>query len=116
MGSQRAVAAASGAVADSGGFLDLNLDTAEKGAIDALALQQQGLDKARNLEIQGWNSGQQAQAYAWQADKVDPTAGMIGTALGGLASAGSNFGSGLWGGGGHWDKALGGWSKSRPGH
>lgn len=66
--------------------------------MDALALYQQGLDKARNLEIQGWNSGQQAQAYAWQADRVDPTAGMIGTALGGIAQAGTNFGSGLWGG------------------
>ena len=43
-------------------------------------------------------SGQQAQAYAWQADSIDPTAGMVGTALGGLAKAGSNFGSGLWGG------------------
>lgn len=98
IGSQRAVAGASGATVDSGSFLDLNMDTAEKGEMDALSLYQQGLDKARNLEIQGWNSGQQAQAYAWQADRVDPTAGMIGTALGGIAQAGSNFGSGLWGG------------------
>ena len=98
IGSQRAVAGASGATVDNGSFLDLNLDTAEKGEMDALALYQQGLDKARNLEIQGWNSGQQAQAYAWQADRVDPTAGMIGTALGGIAQAGTNFGSGLWGG------------------
>lgn len=98
IGSQRAVAGASGATVDSGSFLDLNMDTAEKGEMDALALYQQGLDKARNLEIQGWNSGQQAQAYAWQADRVDPTAGMIGTALGGIAQAGTNFGSGLWGG------------------
>lgn len=98
IGSQRAVAGASGATVDNGSFLDLNMDTAEKGEMDALALYQQGLDKARNLEIQGWNSGQQAQAYAWQADRVDPTAGMIGTALGGIAQAGTNFGSGLWGG------------------
>lgn len=67
IGSQRAVAGASGATVDNGGFLDLNLDTAEKGEMDALALYQQGLDKARNLEIQGWNAGQQSQAYAWQA-------------------------------------------------
>lgn len=98
IGSQRAVAGASGATVDTGSFLDLNMDTAEKGEMDALALYQQGLDKARNLEIQGWNSGQQAQAYAWQADRVDPTAGMVGTALGGIAQAGTNFGSGLWGG------------------
>ncbi len=96
IGSQRAVAGASGATVDNGSFLDLNLDTAEKGEMDALALYQQGLDKARNLEIQGWNAGQQSQAYAWQADRVDPTAGMAGTALGGLAQAGTNFGSALW--------------------
>lgn len=68
--------------------LNLNLDIPAEAEMDALALYQQGLDKARNLEIQGWNSGQQAQAYAWQADRVDPTAGMIGTALSGIAQAG----------------------------
>lgn len=96
IGSQRAAAGASGATVDTGSFLDLNMDTAEKGEIDALAIQQQALDKAHNLQIQGWNSGQQARAYAWQADNVDPTNAMIGTALGGLAKAGDNFGSALW--------------------
>ena len=98
IGTQRAIAGASGITADTGSNLDLQMDTAEKGEVDALAIQQQSLDKAHNLQIQGWNSGQQAAAYAWQADSIDPTAGMIGTALGGLAKAGSNFGSGLWGG------------------
>ena len=98
IGTQRAIAEASGITVDTGSNLDLTMETAEKGEIDALAIQQQSLDKAHNLQIQGWNSGQQAQAYAWQADSIDPTAGMVGTALGGLAKAGSNFGSGLWGG------------------
>lgn len=98
IGTQRAIAGASGITADTGSNLDLQMDTAEKGEVDALAIQQQSLDKAHNLQIQGWNSGQQSQAYAWQADNTDPTAGMIGTALGGLAKAGTNFGSGLWGG------------------
>ena len=98
IGTQRAIAGASGITADTGSNLDLQMDTAEKGEVDALAIQQQSLDKAHNLQIQGWNSGQQAAAYAWQADSIDPTAGMVGTALGGLAKAGSNFGSGLWGG------------------
>ena len=98
IGTQRAIAGASGITVDTGSNLDLTMETAEKGELDALAIQQQSLDKAHNLQIQGWNAGQQAQAYAWQADSIDPTAGMVGTALGGLAKAGSNFGSGLWGG------------------
>lgn len=107
IGTQRAIAGASGITVDTGSNLDLTMETAEKGELDALAIQQQSLDKAHNLQIQGWNSGQQAQAYAWQADSIDPTAGMIGTALGGLAKAGSNFGSGMWGGkGGNWGSAL----------
>ncbi len=98
IGTQRAIAGASGITVDTGSNLDLQLDTVEKGELDALAIHQQSLDKSHNIQIQGWNSGQQAQAYAWQADNIDPTAGMIGTALGGIASAGSNFGSALWGG------------------
>ena len=107
IGTQRAIAGASGVTVDTGSNLDLTMETAEKGELDALAIQQQSLDKAHNLQIQGWNSGQQAQAYAWQADNIDPTAGIVGTALGGLAKAGSNFGSGLWGGkSGNWGSAL----------
>lgn len=97
IGTQRAIAGASGATVDTGSNLDMQLDTAEKGEIDALGIQQQSLDKARNLQIQGWNYDQQAQGYSWKADNLDPTVGMIGTALNGLASAGKNFGSNLWG-------------------
>lgn len=98
IGSQRAGAGASGATVDAGSFLDLTMDTAEKGEMDALALHQQGLDRAHNLAIRGWNSGRQAQAHAWQADRLDPAAGILGTALGGMAQAGTNFGSRLWSG------------------
>ena len=52
-------------------FAALNLDLDTLTEADALALYQQGLDKARNLEIQGWKAGQQAQAYAWQAECQD---------------------------------------------
>lgn len=96
IGTQRAIAGASGITVDTGSNLDLTMETAEKGELDALAIQQQSLDKAHSLQIQGWNSGQQAAAYSWQAKNLDPTAGMIGTALGGVAKAGSNFGSALW--------------------
>lgn len=97
IGKQRAQAAGSGAAVDQGSFLDLNLDTAEKGEMDALALQQQGLDAARGNAIQAWNAGQKASAAHWEADRVDPTLAMTGTALGGIARVGSTFGSGLWG-------------------
>lgn len=44
-----------GTQADRPGFLDLNLDTAEKGEMDALAIYQRGLDKAYNDEVQAWD-------------------------------------------------------------
>ncbi|MCR5563994.1 MAG: hypothetical protein K6F46_11655 [Desulfovibrio sp.] len=103
IGAQRARQGASGIATNTGSALDLNMDTAERGEIDALALQQQGLDKARNLEIQAWNSNQNAQGYAWAADNVsggNNGLGMAGTILGGIGQAGSMFGSNMWGGGG----------------
>jgi len=105
IGAQRARQGASGIGVDTGSALDLNLDTAEKGEIDALALQQQGLDKARNLEIQAWNSNAKAQSYGWAADNTiypdsgDNSLATAGTILGGIGQAGSMFGSYKWGGG-----------------
>jgi|GEM_PF-486159 len=102
IGAQRARQGASGIGVDTGSALDLNMDTAERGEIDALALQQQGLDKARNLEIQAWNSNANAQGYAWAADNVSSGNNGLataGTILGGIGKAGSMFGSNLWGGG-----------------
>ncbi|MBQ9405251.1 MAG: hypothetical protein IJU37_00760 [Desulfovibrio sp.] len=101
IGAQRARQGASGVGVDVGSALDLNLDTAERGEIDALALQQQGLDKARNLEIQAWHSNANAQAYGWAADNVSSGNNGLataGTILGGIGQAGSMFGSNLWGG------------------
>ena len=40
---------------DRPGFLDLNLDTPEHSEVDALAIYQQGLDKAYNDEVQAWD-------------------------------------------------------------
>ena len=96
--SQRAAMGASGAQVDRGSFLDLELDTAEKGEIDALALYQRGLDAAYNTEVQGWNYGQQAKAYESQADNINPGWAAAGTAIGGLSAIGSNYGERLWGG------------------
>jgi len=125
IGAQRARQGASGISVDTGSALDLNMDTAERGEIDALALQQQGLDKARNLEIQAWNSNANAQAYGWAADNVSSGNNGLataGTILGGIGQAGSMFGTGKWGGGStstggkNWDRALGQWTTSAPRH
>ena len=96
---QRAVAGASGAQVDQGSFLDLNMETAEKGELDALALYQQGLDNAYNSEIQAWNYGTQAQGYtmqAKQADTISPSLAAATTAIGGLAQTGAGFGANGW--------------------
>lgn len=96
--SQRAAQGASGAQVDQGSFLDLELDTAERGEIDALSLYQRGLDNAYNSEVQGWNYGQQAAGYRSQANNISPGWAAAGTAIGGLAAIGSNYGERLWSG------------------
>lgn len=102
IGAQRARAGGSGIAVDTGSALDLNMDTVERGEIDALALQQQGLDKAHNLEIQAMNSNASAQSYGWAADNVSSGNNGLataGTILGGIGQAGSMFGTNMWGGG-----------------
>lgn len=91
---QRAMGGASGAQVDTGGLLDLNLDSREQGEMDALNLYQQGLDQAWNSEMQAWNYGNQASAYSAQASSARK-AGLWdagSTLIGGIASAGSQFG------------------------
>ena len=51
--SQRAEAGASGAQTDVGSALDKNLDTAEKGELDALSAEQQGQSRAHMDELRG---------------------------------------------------------------
>ena len=94
--SQRAAQGASGAQVEQGSFLDLTMDTAEKGEMDALALYQRGLDAAYNTEMQAWNYGQQAAAYKSAANSISPGLSAATTAIGGLARMGNNFGEELW--------------------
>jgi len=65
--SQRAAAGASGAQVDQGSFIDLQLDTVEKGELDALALREQGMwqdyskrIEAHNYRMQGLSNSMQA--------------------------------------------------------
>ncbi len=60
IGQQRALQSASGAVVDAGSNLDLNLDTAEKGEIDAFHLREQGAWQDYNKRVEAWNYRQQA--------------------------------------------------------
>ncbi len=67
IGAQRAQAGASGAQTDAGGTLDRVLDTAEKGELDALSLQQQGADAAYNQQLRAWGLRNQAQSAGLEA-------------------------------------------------
>ncbi len=60
IGQQRAKQAASGAQVDQGSSLDLTLDTAEKGTLDAFKITQQGAWQDYNKRIEAWNYRQQA--------------------------------------------------------
>lgn len=98
IGSQRAAFGASGAQVDQGAALDLSLDTAEKGELDAFQLMQQGLDTDYNKRIEAWNfreqaTGQQLQGrlYGMQTQGYSPLLSAGGTLLRGVGEAGGNY-------------------------
>lgn len=98
IGAQRAAQGASGAVVDVGGNLDLNLDTAESGEIDALKLEQQGLDADYQKRLEAWNYREQGTTQASAAKQYSSVAGGINpwmsagsTLVGGLVKVGGNY-------------------------
>lgn len=98
VGSQRAIQSASGAVLDTGSFMDLQLDTVEKGEVDALALQQAGFDNQYQYDVQAQNLRTQASSLESQSHYLASSAGSInpflsaGTSLiGGVANMGMNY-------------------------
>lgn len=97
IGTQRAMAGGSGAQVDVGGNLDLTLDTAERGEIDAMAAYQQGLNKAYASEMQAWNYGNQAGSLRAQANSINPGMNAFTTLLTGTTQLGLGFGKDLWG-------------------
>lgn len=93
---QRAKQAGSGTVVDYGSNLDLNLDTTEKGEMDALAEYQKGLNAAYNTEIQAWNLGQKADAYRAAASNIMNQPSTTGSsALAGIAAGASGLSTAL---------------------
>lgn len=94
--SQRAQTGASGAQADAGSTLDLNLDTAEKGELDALSAQRQGQDNAYSQQLKAWNLRNQSVESSANAEFLNSKAetdylGLSTTLLNGASRAGRNF-------------------------
>lgn len=95
IGTQRAQQGASGALADSGSFMDTILDSVDKGEADAMKMEQQGFDSAYQKDLEAYNyknqaNQLQAQARDYRNSKASGlTAGL--TLLGSAASAGSNW-------------------------
>lgn len=99
VGSQRAIQSASGVMLDTGSFMDLQLDTVEKGEIDALQMQQVGIDNQYKYNVQAQNLKTQASSLESQSHYLGNSAGSInpflsaGTSLiGGAANMGMSYG------------------------
>lgn len=95
IGAQRARMGASGAVVDTGSFLDLTLDTAKQGELDAMALLEEGQMQAWRSRVQGSNF--MAQSNLYKSSKTNPFMAAGGTLLQGAGQAGMGF-SGMGGG------------------
>lgn len=93
---QRAKTGASGAQTDAGATLDKNLDTAEKGEIDALSAERQGRNNAYAQDLRAWSLRNQSAESAGKADFIGSRAetdylGLTGTLLNGASRVGRNF-------------------------
>lgn len=93
---QRALQGAGGAQVEQGSNLDATLDTAEKGEIDALAVQQKGLDADHAQRLEAWRWQEQAKAGESKANFLaDAQQGAAlatsATLLNGLERTGKNF-------------------------
>ena len=77
IGTQRARQGASGTLADTGGNLDALLDTAEQGEIQALSLQQKGLERDYAHRIAARNDENTASALGARADAYDDAASAV---------------------------------------
>lgn len=89
IGTQRAKAAASGAAVDTGSFLDLTLDSAKQGELDALALREEGQLAAWRARVQGANYTAQSGLYSMS--KSSPWVGAAGTLLSSAGQAGMGY-------------------------
>lgn len=77
VGSQRAIQSASGVMLDTGSFMDLQLDTVEKGEIDASIMEQAGFDNQYKYGVQAQNFRTQASSLESQSHYLGNSAGSI---------------------------------------
>ena len=89
LGSQRAAMSGSGMVVDEGSFLDVTLDTAEGGALDALAIEHEG-------DLEAWRARMTAGNYTAQAglnraSTSSPFMAAAPSLLTGAANMGMNY-------------------------
>lgn len=89
VGAQRARMGASGAVVDTGSFLDLTLDTVKSGELDAMALLNEGKMEAWRARVQGTNLKAQSELY--KSSKTNPYLAVGGTLLEGAGRAGFGY-------------------------
>ncbi len=98
VGNQRARQGASGAQVDAGSNLDLNLDTIEKGELDALQIEEQGQLQELNKQHDAWNLRNQgakdqstANLYANKANQYSPLLSASPTVISGTKKASGDF-------------------------
>jgi len=90
IGAQRAAEGSTGAVVDSGSFMDVRLDTAERGTMDAMALLQEG-------DLAAWRARNQAANFTAQsglydaASKTSALMPVAGSLLSGAGNIGANW-------------------------
>ena len=89
IGAQRAKMGASGAVAGSGSFLDMEMNTREQGELDAMALAQEGDMAAWRAELQ--RNNYLSSANMSRASKVSTSGVLMGSLLSGAANVGSAY-------------------------
>lgn len=89
IGTQRAAMGASGAVVDEGSFMDVSLDTVERGTYDALALLEEGERAAWRAENQAGNF--RAQSTLHSASKKSAFLPVAGSLLSGAGQIGMNY-------------------------
>ncbi len=96
---QRAAQGAGGATVDIGSTLDTNLDTVERGEIDAFQIRQQGEDGDYEKRLQAWNyrnsaaqSYSQSANYSQKAQNISPFFDGVDAALSGAKKVNTSIG------------------------
>lgn len=88
---QRSELSASGATLDEGSALDMNLDTVERGELDALRRVEQGARQDFAQRQQAWNIRNQGAALQSKASTIGPAPGQGMSYLNAASGAGNYF-------------------------